>query len=200
MGYVYPPMSSQVEAREWVSRCRHRRQRIVLCLCVCILPHTHPASVTASAQDRPPKGKIRLFVAANTERAVPGQVSRQVDVDESANELRKRAKGLDWVQLVDRQDDADLVVTLTGRRKDPNRGYVLSYILEAGAHKVEDEFASEGGTEITGGTRALGSDGRTNHEGRQSRSWEELAKQFARSVESFAKANYDRILRQRERQ
>jgi hypothetical protein len=113
-----------------------------------------------------------LFVAANTERAVPGQVSRQVDVDESANELRKRAKGLDWVQVVDRLDDADLVVTLTGRRKDPNRGFVLSYILEAGAHKVEDEFASAGGTEITGGTRALGSDGRTNYEGRQSRSWE----------------------------
>ena len=193
-------MSSQAfEAREW-SRCRHRRQRILLCLCVCILPFAQPSSVTASAQDRPPKGKIRLFVAADTGRAATGQVSRQVDVDESANELRKRAKGLDWVQLVDRQDDADLVVTLTGRRKDPNRGFVLSYILEAGAHKVEDEFASEGGTEITGGTRALGSDGRTNYEGRQSRSWEELAKQFAKSVESFAKANYDRILRQRERQ
>jgi len=169
-------------------------------LCVCILPFAQPSSVTASAQDRPPKGKIRLFVAADTGRAATGQVSRQVDVDESANELRKRAKGLDWVQLVDRQDDADLVVTLTGRRKDPNRGFVLSYILEAGAHKVEDEFASEGGTEITGGTRALGSDGRTNYEGRQSRSWEELARQFARSLESFAKANYDRILRQRERQ
>ena len=193
-------MSSQAfEAREW-SRCRHRRQRILLCLCVCILPFAQPSSVTASAQDRPPKGKIRLFVAADTGRAATGQVSRQVDVDESANELRKRAKGLDWVQLVNRQDDADLVVTLTGRRKDPNRGFVLSYILEAGAHKVEDEFASEGGTEITGGTRALGSDGRTNYEGRQSRSWEELAKQFAKSVESFAKANYDRILRQRERQ
>jgi len=193
-------VSSQAfEAREW-SRCRHRRQRILLCLCVCILPFAQPSSVTASAQDRPPKGKIRLFVAADTGRAATGQVSRQVDVDESANELRKRAKGLDWVQLVDRQDDADLVVTLTGRRKDPNRGFVLSYILEAGAHKVEDEFASEGGTEITGGTRALGSDGRTNYEGRQSRSWEELAKQFAKSVESFAKANYDRILRQRERQ
>ena len=190
-------MSSQAfEAREW-SRCRHRRQRILLCLCVCILPFAQPSSVTASAQDRPPKGKIRLFVAADTGRAATGQVSRQVDVDESANELRKRAKGLDWVQLVDRQDDADLVVTLTGRRKDPNRGFVLSYILEAGAHKVEDEFASEGGTEITGGTRALGSDGRTNYEGRQSRSWEDLAKQFARSLENFAKANYDRILRER---
>ena len=166
---------------------------------LCILPLAQPAFVTASAQDRPARGKIRLFVAANTERAVPGQVTRQVDVDESANELRKRAKGLDWVQPVDRLDDADLVVTLTGRRKDPNRGFVLSYILEAGTYKVEDEFASEGGTEVTGGTRALGSDGRTNYEGRQSRSWEDLARQFAKSVESFAKANYDRILRQRER-
>jgi hypothetical protein len=137
-----------------------------------MLPLAQPASVTASAQDRPPKGKIRLFVAANTERAVPGQVSRQVDVDESANELRKRAKGLDWVQLVDRQDDADLVVTLTGRRKDPNRGFVLSYILEAGAHKVE-EFASEGGTEITVAPGA----GRWPDQLRRTapRSWEELA-------------------------
>ena len=191
--------SQMVEARASASRCRHRRHRVVLCLCVCMLPFAQPAAVTARAQDRPLKGRVRLLVAANTERAVAGHVSRQVDVDETARELQKRAKGLDWLQLVDRQEDADLIVTVTSRRKDPNKGFVLDYILEAGEHKVEGEFASEGGTEITGGARARGSDGRTNYEGRQPRSWEELAKQFARSLESFAKANYDRILRERER-
>ena len=191
--------SEIIEAREPASQWRRQPPRVVLCLSLGLLAFAQPASVTASAQDRLPRGRIRLLVAANTERAVPGHVSRQVEVDESAREVQKRAKGLDWVQLVDRLEDADLIVTVTGRRKDPNRGFVLSYILEAGEHKMEGEFASEGGTEVTGGTRALGSDGRTNYEGRQPRSWEELARQFARSLESFAKANYDRILRERDR-
>ena len=139
-----------------------------------------------------------MFVAADAGRALPGRAVRQVDVDESANELRKRAKGLDWFQLADRAEDADLVITITGRRQDPNKGYVLSYILEAGEYRLEDEFAFAGGTEITGGTRALGSDGRTNYEGRRTLSWDELSKQFAKSLEGFARANYDRMLRQRE--
>jgi len=125
-------------------------------------------------------------------------VARQVDVDESARELRKRAKGLDWFQLADRPEDADLIVTVTSRRKDANKGFVLSYILEAGEHKLQDEFSFEGASEITGGSRALGSDGRTNYDGRRALSWDELAKQFARSLEGFAKANYDRMLRQRD--
>jgi hypothetical protein len=63
-----------------------------------LLAFAEPTSVSASVQDRPSKGRIRRFVAANTERAAAGQVSRQVDVDESARELQKRAKGLDGVQ------------------------------------------------------------------------------------------------------
>jgi hypothetical protein len=163
-----------------------------------VLPLAPHAGVIATAADAPPKGRIRVFVAADAERAAPGRAVRQVDVDESAKELRKRAKGLDLFQLADRAEDADLVVTVTGRRQDPSKGYVLSYILEAGEYKVEDEFAFAGGTEITGGTRALGSDGRTNYEGRRTLSWDELSKQFAKSLEAFARANYDRMLRQRE--
>ena len=163
-----------------------------------VLPLSPRAGVIATAEDAPPDGRIRVFVAADAARAVPGRAVRQVDVDESAKELRKRAKGLDVFQLADRAEEADLVVTLTGRREDPNKGYVLSYILEAGEYKVEDEFAFAGRTEITGGTRALGSDGRTNYEGRRTLSWDELSKQFAKSLEAFARANYDRMVRQRE--
>lgn len=180
-------------------RCRYRRW-ILLTFCIGVLPLAPRAGVVAAAaQDGPPRGRIRVFVAADAERAVPGgEVRRQVDVDESAKELRKRVKALPWFQLADRAEDADLVVTVTGRRKDANKGYVLSYILEAGEYKAEDEFAFAGGVEITGGTRALGSDGRTNYEGRRALSWEELAKAFAKSLEGFARANYDRMLRQRE--
>jgi hypothetical protein len=188
-----------VESREAPSRCRHRHLAVVLTLCVCVLAVAQPASATASAQDRPPNGRIRVLVAADTAREVHGLAARQVDVEESANELRKRAKGLDWVELADRPDNADLTVTITGRRKDPNKGFALSYILEAGEYKVEDEFTFEGGTEITGGIRTLESDGRAGHEGRRPQSWDEVARQFAKSLEGFAKANYDRILRQRER-
>jgi len=177
---------------------RSCRRWVIVTICIGVLPLAARAGVIATAGDAPPKGRIRLFVAADAERAPNGRAVRQVDVDESANELRKRAKGLDWFQLADRAEDADLVVTITGRRQDPDKGYLLSYILEAGEYRVEDEFAAAGGTEITGGTRALGSDGRTNYEGRRTLSWDELSKQFAKSLEGFARANYDRMLRQRE--
>ena len=187
-----------VEAKWSAPRCRSCRRWVILTFCVGVLPLAPHAGVIATAADAPPKGRIRVFVAADAERATHGRAVRQVDVDDSAKELRKRAKGLDLFQLADRAEDADLVVTVTGRRQDPSKGYVLSYILEAGEYKVEDEFAFAGGTEITGGTRALGSDGRTNYEGRRTLSWDELSKQFAKSLEAFARANYDRMLRQRE--
>jgi hypothetical protein len=82
------------------------------------------------------------------------------------------------------------------KRANPNRP---SNILEAGDYKMEDEFVYEGGTQITGGIRTLESDSRASVEGRRPLSWEELARQFAKSLEGFAKANYDRILRRRER-
>jgi hypothetical protein len=187
-----------VEAKWLALRCPSCRRWVILTFCLGVLTLAPHAGVIATAWDAPPKGKIRVFVAADAERAPHGRAMRQVDVDESAKELRKRVKGLDLFQLADRAEDADLLVTVTGRRQDPNRGYVLSYILEAGEYKVEDEFAITGGTEITGGTRALGSDGRTNYEGRRTLSWDELSKQFAKSLEAFASANYDRMLRQRE--
>jgi hypothetical protein len=59
-------------------------------------------------------------------------------------------------------------------------------------------FAFAGEAEITGGTRTLGSDARTNYEGRRPFSWAELSNQFAKSAEGFARANYDRMFRQRE--
>ena len=187
-----------VEAKWLAPRCPTCRRWVILAFCIGVLPLAPHAGVIATAGDAPPRERIRVFVAADAERAPDGRAVRQVDVDESAKELRKRVKGLDVFQLADRAEDADLLVTVTGRRQDPNKGYVLSYILEAGEYKVEDEFAITGGTEITGGTRALGSDGRTNYEGRRTLSWDELAKQFAKSLEAFARANYDRMLRQRE--
>jgi len=187
-----------VEAKRSAPRCRSCRRWVILTFCVGVLPLAPHAAIIATAGDAPPKGRIRVFVGADAARAAHGRAVRQVDVDESAKELRKRAKGLDVFQLADRAEEADLVVTLTGRREDPNKGYVLSYILEAGEYKVEDEFAFAGRTEITGGTRALGSDGRTNYEGRRTLSWDELSKQFAKSLEAFARANYDRMVRQRE--
>ena len=187
-----------VEAKGSAPGCRYRRRWVILTFCMSVLPLAPRAEVIATAEDGPSQGRIRVFVAADAERAAHGRAVRQVDVDESAKELRKRAKGLDLFQLADRAGDADLVVTVTGRRQDPNKGYVLSYILEAGEYKVEDEFAFASGTEITGGTRALGSDGRTNYEGRGALSYDELYKQFAKSLEAFAMANYDRMLRQRE--
>jgi len=190
-----PPI---VEGKESASQRRCRNRRAVRCFSACILLWAH-VTFTADAQDRPPKGTIRLFVAADPARANPNRPSKQADVEESASDLRKRVKGLRWIELANRLGDADVIVTVTGRYKDPNRGFVLSYILEAGEYKVEDEFAYEGGTQVTGGIRTLESDGRASVEGRRPLSWDELANQFAKSLEGFAKGNYDRILRRRER-
>ena len=162
-----------------------------------VLPFANSAHAMMTVQDRPANGKLGLYISVDTSRASPGQVTRQVDAEESASALRKRAKGSNWIGLTDRPADADIRLTLTGRRKDPNQGYVLSYILEAGDYKSAAEFSFEGGTEITGGVRTLGSDGRTNNDGRRLLSWDELARQFAKSLDGFAKANYDRILRHR---
>jgi hypothetical protein len=186
-----------VETKGSASRRQYRRW-VILTFCMGVLTIAPRAGVAAAGEDGPSQGRILVFVAADADRGAPGRAVRQVDIDESAKELRKRAKSLDLFQLTDRAEEADLVVTVTGRREDPNKGYVLSYILEAGEYKVEDEFSFAGGTEMTGGTRALGSDGRTNYEGRRTLSWNELSKQFAKSLEAFAKANYDRMLRRRE--
>lgn len=158
-----PPIVDRRESAHW----RDRRRRIALCAAACILSWAQSTSATARAQDRPPKGTIRLFVAADARRANPNRPSKQADVEESASELRKRVKGLRWVDLANRIDDADVIVTLAGRYKDPNRGFVLSYILEVGDYKMEDEFVYEGGTQITGGIRTLESDGRASVEGRR---------------------------------
>src|SRR5262245_2171247 len=149
--------------------------------CVGLMPFATPVSVTLTAQDRPPKGKVGVFVAVDVSHAVNGNLTRQADAEESATELRTRGKTQRWIKLADRAEDGELLVTITGRRKDPDKGFVLSYILEAGDYKGADEFSFEGRTELTGGIRTLGSDGRTSVEGRRTISWDDLAKQFARS-------------------
>ena len=156
-------------------------------------------SASDGFQDRPPKGKIRVAVVANLERAAPGRVTTLADAEDSAAALRKRVKGREWLELADRPEQADLIVTITGRRNDSDKGFVLGYILEAGTYSVAGEYSFAGGIEITGGARALGSDGRTANEGRRVLSWDEQAKEFAGSLEGFAKANYDRILSQAKR-
>lgn len=171
---------------------------MVLGWCAGVALFAPPLSGTSHAQDGPPKGRIRIRVAAEAEHTVFGQMASQAEVEESAKELQKRLKSSAWLQLVDRPGDADLTVTITRRRKDPDRGFVLGYIMTADKYRRADEFAVEGGTAITGGTRALGSDGRTNYDGRRAVSWDELTKQFTKSLEGFVKANYDRLRRERE--
>ena len=138
-------------------------------------------------------------MVANVERAAPGRVTTLADAEDSAAALRKRIKGRGWLEPADHPERADLLVTITGRRNDSDKGFVLSYILEAGTYSVAGEYSFAGGIEITGGARALGSDGRTSNEGRRVLSWDEQAREFAGSLEGCAKANYERILSQPKR-
>jgi hypothetical protein len=151
------------------------------------------STTMAVAQRLPPSGPISILVAVDT----GGQSARLSELEDSANALRRAIRGHDWLTLATQGDAADVILTLTDRHKDSSKGFVLAYVLRAGDYKNIGEYSYEGGTDFTGGNRTLSSDGRTSYEGRRPQSWGDQAKQFAQSLEAFAKANYERILRQR---
>ena len=78
----------RIDRRDSAWRERHRR--VAFCAAACILSGVWSTSASDRAQDRPPNGTIRLFVAADATRANPNRPSKQADVEESASELRKR--------------------------------------------------------------------------------------------------------------
>ena len=149
---------------------------------------------------KPEHGKVRIYVTADTEHE--GVKQRASELEESARDLRVHLKKQKWLEPVTEEaaiETADIRFRVLARRKDPEKGFVLRYHLDAGAFKTEDEFSYEGEALATGGTRALGFDGFSNAtEGRQHLKWGELAKHLAASLNNFAEANYQRIINQRD--
>ena len=52
---------------------RSCRRWVIVTICIGVLPLAARAGVIATAGDAPPKGRIRLFVAADAERAPNGR-------------------------------------------------------------------------------------------------------------------------------
>ena len=148
---------------------------------------------------RRPREKIRVFVAADAGRAADGRAAKQVEVDESANELRKRVKALDVV--------VQAGPSPRGRgphchrdRPPPGSEQRVCLELHPRGRRVQGRRRICRRRRDGDHRRHQGARIRRAHQLRRptDASWDELAKQFAKSLEAFAKANYDRMLRQRE--
>lgn len=152
----------------------------------------------AATLQKPKAGKVRIYISVDTEHTSEDLQQRASELEESARDLRKHLRKNKWLEPTEEIERADIHFRVVSRRKDPEKGYVLRYLLEAGAFRTEDEFAYEGEALATGGSRAMSFDGFDNSgSGRQILRWGELAKHLAASLEGFAEANYDRIIAQR---
>ena len=154
-------------------------------------------AMPARGQDEGPLlGKVQVCLAVE-ERLPPG--IKKVDLDESVKQIRAHLKGLKWAEPTDKPEEADIVVTILGPRHDPDKGNVLRYTLAIGdEYKVQDDFTFASGTELNSGDRSLGSDMRaTVFAGTRKFSWGELGRQFANSIDAYAKSKYWRLMERR---
>ena len=85
-----------------------------------------------------------------------------------------------------------------GRRDDPDKGIALGYSLYAGAYKTEDEiFDSSVSATVRGGSSRDVRSATDQSAQKSTASYEDLAVQFAGSLDAFCQTNYDRIVSQR---
>lgn len=152
-----------------------------------------------SFAQKPSQGKVRLYVTAGEAGVYEGLQQRAADLEESAKDIRRYLGGGDWTEATDKEEEADIRIVVLGRRRDPDRGIALGYSLDAGAYKTEDEIydVSVDGTAMGGASRGARSSTDATAQKRQA-TYEDLAEQFARSLDVFCQSNYDRIVRQRE--
>lgn len=155
-------------------------------------------SSLATASQKPSQGKVLIHVSTGANAVYKGVEQRSSDLEESARDLRKSLKKSKWLEVADSEEEADIRLRILGRRKDQELGFTLGYALDAGAYKTEDEFFYSGESVATGGGRSR--DARTMSDAMQPRKtlgWGQLEKEFGRSLEEFARSNYDRIVAQR---
>jgi hypothetical protein len=146
-----------------------------------------------SSKDEPSRGKVRVFVLADSAGVEGLPQTARAELHQSARELQKRIKGLKWLALAESEESAELVLRILARHEDPYRGYVVRYRLDASEFRTEDEFVSAGEPESVGGGGPVSVSGRSRFEGRRSSAWGELAKGLARWLDRFAESNYERL-------
>jgi hypothetical protein len=150
------------------------------------------------AAEKPSSGKVKFNVLADATEDYKGVRQRSSELEESERDVRLALNKNDWLEVVSSAETADVRLRILGRRRDPARGFVLGYALDAGAFRTEDEFVYGGESVTTGGGRSRDAHSLNDDlSPRATKGWSTLAKKFAESLEGFAKANYDRIVAQR---
>ena len=149
------------------------------------------------APQKPSQGKVLVLVAAEPSSTYKGVRQPIKDLEDSARAVRRYLEKAKWIQLTEKEEEADIRLRILGRRKDSDKGFTLGYSLDAGAYKTEDEFAYEGESVAAGGGPSRDSKDSNDGGSPASVSWDEIARSFSQSLEEFAKSNYDRIVAQR---
>ena len=103
-----------------------------------------------------------------------------------------------WTKTTNKEEEADIKIVVMGRRDDPDKGIALGYSLDAGAYKTEDEiFDSSVSATVRGGSSRDVRSATDQSAQKSTASYEDLAVQFAGSLDAFCQTNYDRIVSQR---
>jgi hypothetical protein len=154
-------------------------------------------SALAQAQ-RPSQGNVLLHVTAGEGGVYKGLQQRTPDLEESARDVRRHLGKGKWTKVTDDIDEADIRIVILGRRRDPDKGIALGYTLDAGAYKTEDELFDASITQDVRSGAARHDRSTTDSTAQKTTAkYEDLALQFARSLDTFCEQNYERILAQR---
>ncbi len=157
-----------------------------------------PALASPALGQRPSKGKVLLYVTADEAGVYKGFQQRTPDLEESAKDVRRHLGKGKWTKVTNKEEEADIKVLVLGRRDDPDKGIALGYSLDAGAYKTEDEIFDESVSATVRGGAARDVRSATDRSAQKTNAtYEDLAAQFAGSLDAFCQTNYDRIVSQR---
>ena len=157
-----------------------------------------PALASPALGQRPSKGKILLYVTADEAGVYKSLQQRTPDLEESAKDVRRHLGKGKWTKVTNKEEEADIKITVLGRRDDPDKGIALGYSLDAGAYKTEDEvFDGSQSATVRGGAARDVRSGTDLTAQKSNATYEDLAMQFATSLDEFCETNYDRIVSQR---
>ncbi len=157
-----------------------------------------PVLASPALGQKPSKGKILLYVTAGDAGVYKGLQQRTPDLEESAKDVRRHLGKGKWTKTTKKEEEADIKIVVLGRRDDPDKGIALGYLLDAGAYKTEDEiFDSSVSATVRGGSSRDVRSATDRSAQKSTASYEDLAAQFAGSLDAFCETNYDRLVSQR---
>ena len=167
------------------------------------------SSSAADAIDKPDKGKIRVYVMAETTDEEGVAKPNAEDLANSVKDINKRLKKKKWIEPAETEESAEMILRVLDRRKDKHQGNVIRYKLTAGEFEAEDTYGAVGLLEHAGGSMGHhDADGgelpivTSSSIDRKATDvyydWKTIADGMARTLNHFAEQNYQRLIAIRE--